>query len=222
MLTKLLIGGVTLATVGYGIKQYCEDEGCGFFDDLFDEDSETQEEYQPVKESVIPLSDEDTLLNFYYYKVSLYETTMREFKLLYNRLENCNIGSLTHSDYEFDIEEIDHSKDGFKKVLKRILKYGIFMDKTSHLLDNEVYKLREILEVSVDYATFSEKDQETTQKACNLAKVIDALCHVEIVSEDGVATKDSKILLKSQKRVVKELFSVRDSTVADIINGKLF
>jgi len=75
MLKQLLIGGVTLATVGYGIKVYCEEEGCSFFD----EDDSSVEECQvaPMRQSVL---SEDSAMNYYHYKVSLYESSIAAFK----------------------------------------------------------------------------------------------------------------------------------------------
>lgn len=214
MLGKLLIGGVTLATVGYGIKQYCEEEGCGLLDDLFD-DAKPQTEYEPTQTGKSLISDNEILQNFYYFKISLYETTLYEFKSLYNCLENCDVGILKDSDCEFDIEEAEPFKEGFEKIVKRVTKYSSFLDKVSNLLDTETYKLRGILERSTDYTTFSKEEQTTVRIAYKLSEVMDTLFHAKLISKNGSVTKHSKQLLKSQKNIVEDILSSNDQVFVD-------
>jgi len=207
MLKQLLIGGVTLATVGYGIKVYCEEEGCSFFD----EDDSSVEECQvaPMRQSVL---SEDSAMNYYHYKVSLYESSIAAFQALYNQLENCSIRIVKPNSIEFELEEIAEGSADAEKITKRIRKYGKLLDKVDQLLSSELYTLRSIIEVNPDYSTFTEeKEQATVQTAYKLAQMMATLCHEKIVAEEGTVTKGSKELLKSQREIVNSIFEQRNN-----------
>ena len=205
MLGKLLIGGVTLATVGYGIKQFCEEEGCDFFDDVFEEDetSSYSETFGSQREHTFQ-NDREALLNFYYYKVSLYETTMAEFQELNLQIKNSEVDALKYSEFEFEDEQMPKSMNEIKKILKRIKKYSIFLDQLDTQLRDALYKLRGIIEVSHDYTTYTLEDKSVVKEAFVLAKTIETLCHVNILNKKGEVSKASKKLLKSCKASLEE------------------
>ena len=48
----LVLGGITLAAVGYGVKEYCESEGCPWDEECTPQqssDEEQLEEFSPVE-----------------------------------------------------------------------------------------------------------------------------------------------------------------------------
>ncbi len=189
MLGKLLIGGVTLATVGYGIKKYCEEESCSIFD-AEDEDHKTSIESLPM--------------NFHYYKVSLYESIISDFQTLVNELKNCPIKRVK-SRIEFEPEEVVEDSKDAKKITKRMKKYTKLLNEADHLLRDTLDRLRSVIEVNPDYGAYTAEEQARVQSAHKLTNVIVLLCHEKIVSEIGIISKHSKKLLKSQREIVNSI-----------------
>ena len=195
MLGKLIIGGVTLATVGYGIKIYCEDEGCSLFDDVI---SDERTESSPP--AVVP--EDDIALNFYYYKVSLWESSLEEARSLFNQLENCS------QDIKLDQAVAEDTIEGsvdVAKVTKRMKQYGKLFAKADRLLRNELYVLRNIIEVSSDYSAYTDEMKATVESVYALANVMVLLCQEPIMADDGTVSKHSKELLKGQKVIINSI-----------------
>ncbi len=200
MLGKLIIGGVTLATVGYGIKIYCEEEGCSLFDDDVISDERAEEASPP---STLP--EDDTALNFYYYKVSLWESSLEEAKSLLNQLENCPYK--IKLDQAVAEDTIEGSVD-VAKVTKRMKQYGKLLAKADRLLRDELYVLRNIIEVSSDYSAFTDEMKATVESVYALSNVMVLLCQEPIMADDGVS-KYSKELLKNQRVIVNGITATK-------------
>lgn len=199
MLGKILIGGVTLATVGYGIKVYCEEEGCHFFDENVSDEGQGGEE----PNTSFP---EDSYMNYFYYKVSLYESTMAEFQSLYSQLRNCPMATF-QSSITFEPEEVAEDSKDAKKITKRMKKYTKLLNEADHLLRDMLDRLKNIIEVNPHYSVLTKNEQTDIQAAHKLANVIVLLCHEKIIGEDGSVTKHSKELLKSQRAIVDSISS---------------
>lgn len=196
MLGKLILGGVTLGAMGYGLKVYCDEEGCGFFGD---------DDVSVGEDDKTPISENDSASNYYYYKVSLYKSSISEFNSLVNQLENCPIAIVKPNSIEFELEETTDGSSDVDKIAKRMRRYGKLLLTADELLSSELYALRNIIEVNPDYKTLTEIEQVTVQRAYQLANVMALLCHEKIVDEDGSITKHSKELLKSQRVIVNSI-----------------
>ena len=90
---RLIIGGVTLAAVGYAIKEYCEEEGCPW-----DKPSYTK---NTTEEEMNNVSNDETIdsfkksEDFYKFKKSIYEESMTQYEefLQKHLLQNSEIST---------------------------------------------------------------------------------------------------------------------------------
>ena len=76
MLVRLLIGGVTLAAAGYAAKEYCEENGCPWDDEITPSPSYEHKQEKEPEEKV----SYEKALDFHKRKKELYKASMKTYR----------------------------------------------------------------------------------------------------------------------------------------------
>lgn len=124
---RLIIGGVTLAAIGYAIKEYCEEEGCPW-----DKPSHTNTK-NTTEDETNNVSNDDSkkLKEFYEFKKDIYEESMTRYQefLQKHQLQNSEIST------EIELEE--------EKLIDELITHEVasYIAQISNTLDILVYNL---------------------------------------------------------------------------------
>lgn len=159
MLGRLILGGITLATVGYGFKKY--------YDEVCDTDV-TQ--YPEHPQSGLTISDEiEELQN------NLHELTSRA-QNLYAQIankpeEHVNIDLVT------DISSSQSDKDVLENIKKDLKTFEV-------ALQRQIEKMESVIDIQNDYLYLTESDKFTIRETLHLAIAIVLLIETR-VHRDG-------------------------------------
>lgn len=102
-----IIGGVTLAAVGYVIKEYCEEEGCPWDEPSYS-NSASEEDISTASNDESNISFKKSK-EFHKFKKEIYKTSMKEYQefLQKHQLQNSTISTEAKLEkYKFDDELI--------------------------------------------------------------------------------------------------------------------
>ena len=140
----LIIGGVTLAVVGYAIKEICEEEGCPW-----DNESSAFEKAEEQTASETVKSSKKSK-EFHKFKKNIYKTSMREYKEFLQKynIENNDIATdLKLQKQKFSDEQITDELESYisqisntLEILSHNLSLGIRMVQNEKSLEDDVVK----------------------------------------------------------------------------------
>ena len=164
MLVRLLIGGVTLAAAGYAAKEYCEERGCPWDDEVIT--PSPSYEHKQEKEPAEKVSYEKAR-EFHKRKKALYKTSMKTYREF---LEKHNIK--------------DDTLQTDTKLLKQKFPDTIIDDEISSYMEKIINTLETLsynLALHIKFVGLDENkeiDDESLQLIQTYAKNIYALAHV--------------------------------------------
>lgn len=181
MLGRLLIGGITLAAVGYGLKKYCDEEGCfeekeqRFVSDLLGDESEKK----------------NKLTELYQLKVSIYSDVFSEFNRLLSEIYNRETHPEKYAKIAFK-KEVSQDDSPSAEILTRADEFITALRNAKILFEINIEDLQKIVTQSTDFYTYSQQDKELIDNMFSHANIIGELCHTKIIREDGGVTEESQ------------------------------
>jgi len=113
-----IIGGVTLAVVGYAIKEICEEEGCPW-DDSTSASATTEE-----KSDIATVKSSEKSKEFHKFKKNIYKTSMQEYQdfLEKYKIKNNDIATDTKLEKQkFSDEQITDEIESYIKQISSTL-----------------------------------------------------------------------------------------------------
>ncbi len=179
-----VLGGVALAAVGYGIKKYCEEEGC-----FLDEDEKNR--FSNSLNSDDAELEADILREFKNVKLSLYKTTIRETEYALAEIHNLprevrppmqelnSDGELTHIE---PTEENQKTIQGFCNILQ----------KAKDVQDMFLQRLDAVLLKSSDYGKFAADEKEKVQDVLILNQAIYEATQLPMTFDDATINRTVK------------------------------
>ena len=202
----LVLGGIALAAVGYGLKEYCDSEGCPW-----DEETDTN---LKSKSDDVKLRFE----NFHSTKVSLYKDFFVENLQLLAQVKNMKSIKLKYITATFPKELHETIDDNVADMLtasEEILLY------VKDLLRSSAREMNAILEHSTDYTTYTKEEQLLFINAYKLLKLTGKLCHTSLVIEEGSLSEKYEDNMEKLFNFVKENWNVEEVGIAGVL-GKTF
>ncbi|MCX6075657.1 MAG: hypothetical protein NTW78_02075 [Campylobacterales bacterium] len=181
MLGRLLIGGITLAAVGYGLKKYCDEEGCfeekeqRLITDLLGEESEKK----------------NKLTELHQLKISVYSDVFSEFNSLFSEINNIEQRIEKYGKIAFK-KEVSQDDSPSAEILTRADEFITALRNAKILFEINIEDLQKIVTQSTDFYTYSQQDKELIDNMFSHANIIGELCHTKIISEDGGVTEESQ------------------------------
>ncbi len=205
----LVLGGIALATVGYGVKKYCENDGKGCevltegLIDLADmmEDLEAKlglNDYS-YENSSSSSTDSDNLLDAVHrFKNEIYNGSIVPFVELLDSIKYYDAGKFPYKEQSLNQEFTENLSDECKAD---VAQYSYVLKKASKKLLGLVTVLQEIVKEKEDYTLFTKTEKRTLEKASAYAKIIIDLLAVKIVKKSGkINVKlEQKVLLAMQR-----------------------
>ncbi|OHD96448.1 MAG: hypothetical protein A3E21_07420 [Sulfurimonas sp. RIFCSPHIGHO2_12_FULL_36_9] len=178
----VILGGVALAAVGYGIKKYCEDEKC-----FLDEDMH----YSFVDVSKKATSETDICEELNHVKLLLHKTTIRETEYALAEINNLpsevrppmkepnSDGELTH------IEPTEENQ-------KTIQMFCDILLKAKDVQDVFLQELDVVLIQSSDYSEFTADEKEKVHTVLILYKTIQEAMQLPMTFDDVTINRTVK------------------------------
>lgn len=206
-----IVGGVALATAGYGLKKYCESNGAGcdeFNDGLvwISDRMEDLEDMLGMNEYHFNVSSQsssasDPLATLYKVKKQMYQESIVPFCDMLRNIENfdanatvCREPKLKEESTETLTEKIQNDLTGYVHLLKSA------HQKLSLLFE----ELQGSLPENADYAQFDDKSKHCLKQACVYAGVLVSLMEVKVVKKSGKPNqKLSEAMLLATKRMLE-------------------
>jgi len=139
-----VLGGIALAAVGYGVKEYCESEGCPW-----DEDDTSSKERNAFE-------------SFYTSKMHLYRGRFEELRTILLKVE--------HTDFVVEegftpVEEKLSSSKVTEEMKVQIALHGEMLAYSGKILSHYISVLIKLLESSTDYEKYDKSQKRLVKRA---------------------------------------------------------
>lgn len=163
----LLIGGVTLAAVGYAIKEYCEEEGCPWENMEKTYTTQTQENtpYYTISKE------------FHKFKKKLYKKSMKEYKEFLEKNAIDNDDAMKYVKIEKELIE--------NHLISSALES--YIDELSFVLNTLSYNLKLSLKLLEKQENVSNANLEQIN---TYVENIDKLSHLKLLDKSGNVNTD--------------------------------
>jgi len=176
----LVLGGIALAAVGYGVKEYCESEGCPWDD-------------EPQRETSTPVNVFEAL---HKQKVELFESKLVKFKKLLLKIEH----ETKKSDFEdetYIYEEKLAAHELEDDVKLYATSYKNVLHTSAHLVERYVATLELVLSKQIPYKNLATAEKKFIKKSYKLTHTIQRLVSIRLL--------DKKVLNISAIALLKKL-----------------
>lgn len=214
MALPFILGGITLAAVGYGLNRYCkgkDDCTLELADDIGDalnsvEDSvfaglDTLESYLDEEEKpTTPVTD--IFSSMEEKRGELYEMCNR-FQTLFKDMEKS-----TFEPMDFPALPVIESSVFTELHPEReqyLCSYGHFVTHYTMLLTYYHEKLTQVITVSKDYESYTEETKKILLEGYQVLCMGRELCHMRLLKDDGAIPDDAKALLSEALKLSMQL-----------------
>ena len=177
----VVLGGIALTAVGYGIAKVLEDE-CDCF---------TTTKTAPTKDN--------TLEEFYIFSNDVLNSSYKDFQEILKNVQNLNLDEpkeiKTNQSYpktDDNIEKINHVADDLYKLL----------DYCNTLFRENIVKLNNIVNVSTVYNSYSQNAKNLFSATVALENIISDILYTNVINKNDKPSKSTKKLVKEINKLI--------------------
>jgi len=180
----LVLGGIALAAVGYGVKEYCDSEGCPW-------DEEAIELFhKPQNISVLLMRKQKSL---FHEDVATLQSMLIQINEKFTNIEPNVVD-------ESQVSEANITNDT-KKYMEIHLS---ILEDAQALVHHYVGGIETFLEKNISFAKASEEEQQLVKKAYSFVKKIHKYLDIVLCDASGnVQTKSIMLMMKGRSFVDK-------------------
>lgn len=165
----LVLGGIALAAVGYGVKEYCEEEGCP--------SDENNTSSRP--------SPNERFDSFQKNRVSLHSEELQRLRVL--------LMKVTHTDAKYVLDDVVSFKKEklnggllYEDVALYMGMYEASIRKATRLADDYIVNIETMLDFSCDYADYGKPEKKIIKKAYKLINATQKLLVLPLLDKDDM------------------------------------
>ncbi|DAB32464.1 MAG TPA: hypothetical protein CFH79_03705 [Sulfurospirillum sp. UBA11407] len=195
-MVRYILGGVTLAATGYGLKRYFEDEKV--INEFLDNSKEENNNEEEGRHFFVDLGDDEPSSDikepqdrFRSTKNELFRTSLRELQTVLCEIKNYEKEVFsplyTASTDKYPFTEISD------EVKEELEKFTTILQKTQNFLEPQLDKLDALLLKSNDYTSYSEDEQKFIKDLIELENLI-------VEATQSKITFDGKTFARGVKR----------------------
>jgi len=195
-MVRYILGGVTLAATGYGLKRYFEDEKV--INEFLDNSKEENNNEEEGRHFFVDLGDDEPSSDikepqdrFRSTKNELFRTSLRELQTVLCEIKNYEKEVFsplyTASTNKYPFTEISD------EVKEELEKFTTILQKTQNFLEPQLDKLDALLLKSNDYTSYSEDEQKFIKDLIELENLI-------VEATQSKITFDGKTFARGVKR----------------------
>ncbi|HIP61287.1 MAG TPA: hypothetical protein EYG98_01905 [Sulfurovum sp.] len=180
----LILGGIALAAVGYGVKDYCESEGCPWDDDVH-----------------TPAESNEIFTHLHKSKIKLHEETLPKLRSLLSIIE------LAEHKFALDDivcllkEELDHVRASKDTELYATV-YQNVLDDALAVLGSYIIAMEKIAENHILLEASEKFYKNLIQEAHKLTNSTQKVLALHLRDEHGIALIDNIVLLIEYRRML--------------------
>ena len=185
-LPLVIIGGISTAVVGYGIKEVCADEKCFGLFNSDKNDNSASFEYKKAK------TKKKGLKAFYNLRKDIFQTSHKEFNELISKVQNIN--TETKEDIALN-ENLPSSKpysDEIKQTSKKLYEK---LKSFNEIFELYITKISSMIKIADSYEAYSIDSKKIIDNSLKISNIIYDILKLEIIDEDNNLTQSSKDLL---------------------------
>ena len=176
-----VLGGIALAAVGYGVKEYCESEGCPW-----DEDDTSSKERNAFE-------------SFYTSKMHLYRGRFEELRTILLKVEHTDFVV----DEEFTLLEEKLSSSKITEEMKvQINLHEEMLDYSSNVLGKYVSILAKFVNSSTDYEQYDKSQKKLVKRAFKVLGSVQNLLSLRLLDANGEVNVKSIVKLREFKSLM--------------------
>lgn len=195
-MVRYILGGVTLAATGYGLKRYFEDEKV--INEFLDNSKKENKNEEEGRHFFVDLGDDEPSSEikepqdrFRSAKNELFRTSLRELQTALCEIKNYEKEVFsplyTASTNKYPFSEMSD------EVKKELEKFATILQKTQNYLEPQLDKLDALLLKSNDYARYSEDEQKFIKNLIELENLV-------VEATQSKITFDGKTFARGVKR----------------------
>lgn len=186
----VILGGVALTAVGYGVARFLEDEcHCS-------------------KSKEIEVLNADALKKFYQLRQTVFETSYTKLEAMLNEIQNLNIEDKVEIVFTNVLPKTNVYHPKVEKVASQLY---ILLEQCHSLFEPYVSKVSDILRVSNNYTAYSKEAKNTLSDALMLSHVISDILNVELIDTNNQPIESSEQLIEEIQKMIEETFKEESS-----------
>ncbi len=201
----LVLGGVALATVGYGVRMLVEEVNCAEATnytemyELEEEEKKRKKELKKQKKKKLKVlrKYDKKLEKFYQTKFSKLQNTLEKinslnFKAKKEFKKDENVGSIVGIDIfkYIDIKEVNVSNEDLKKIKS----YTKILKNLEIYLDSQLKELSKLLEKSNNYESYDEGEKKFIQNLLYLNNTVERILDSNVLEVGEDFEKIEKVM----------------------------
>ena len=198
----LVLGGIALAAVGYGVKEFCESEGCPW--------DEASSSTRTKKKNVFK--------KLHKRKMTIYDTNFKTLKEHLSQIKNLKELPLDIEEKAPTKEKLDHS-DVTGEVKVYVEQYIDILRDANSVLVIYVKKVEEIMHTSLDYREYSKKDKKFLKKLYRFMKEMQDVLSLKLLDDNNTMCVDSIVSLREYREIVRKRY---EKSIPETNLGVLF
>lgn len=222
MLARYIIGGVALATIGYGLKKACFSKYNNSFSDIKDWCRKTEKKAddfftdlkdrfynQSFNNKLSPIKVSDDL---YIIKERFYDILIPNFLESFSKIKNLPEFNMEHFEklqYRVKKEEVTNLPKGdINTILKKYTEQFIIAVLYTQTSLNDIDKL--VLEED-DYQNYSTNIKDKIQNLYQIINELISLCYTDFIQDDNVSNKFTENLTSLETLLNKVVLKSNNS-----------
>jgi len=231
MALPLILGGITLAAVGYGIKKYCDDnddclvsigdkigDAIDKVDDAVMGGLDRVEAYFQDKTGEEKSNKMAIYRNCQEDQKELFQDEVQPFMTLFAQVEHSPFKALEEIEPSFAPMDV-HINDISAEARESIKEYVEVMERAGDVLQYCQAKLKSILEVSSDYQSYATTAKQIIEEGYGLAEALQKMCITPVLHQDGTINNESKSVIERITKLLGTLRHLEDESNKYVVSS---
>lgn len=109
---------------------------------------------------------------------------------------------------EAAVEEMDGACVVLDGIYQRSTEFIDVLTPLNNIFEEYIDILDDIVDKSIDYRSYSEKEKQTVMTTASIAKTVKNICDAPVIDENGEVTRKSKRVLSKARRLTEKLQEV--------------
>ena len=183
----LVLGGIALAAVGYGVKEYCEENGCPWDDEV---------SYTPPKPS-------NFFADLHREKITLHEEALPKLRALLLRVDNTDEKLILDDAVSLDEEKLEN--EALKEDVKLYADiYKNVLSDASGVLNAYADEIEILLEISTKYENYNKSQKNLVKKVYKLINVTQVLLAHRLVDDKSEIITETVVVIIDYRKMFEK------------------
>ncbi len=183
----LVLGGIALAAVGYGVKEYCESEGCPWDDNI----------------SHTPPKPRNIFTDLHRVKTTLHKERLVKLRALLLIVENTDEKHILDDSVSLMEEKLENAALSEDVKLYADIYKNVLSD-ASNVINTYADEIEVLLEISTKYENYEKSQKKLVKKAHKLINETQVLLSHQLVDNKSEIITETVIVIIDYRKMLEK------------------